>query len=187
MSLRRIAVFLLSFAFCLPLALPHAAFGQDDPSTRRGRKYKAPPVMSHIEVVVTKRFNGKPVVNAGVVFNPTKDGKDLGSLEVKTDPEGKAIIDIIPVGSLVRVQIIADGLATFAQDYAITEPSRSIEAKMLRPQEQISTYSDNEGKASERKAGVQEPNKPTPPPASSTPPPASSTQPPADSGSAPKQ
>jgi hypothetical protein len=167
MSFRRIAVLSLSFLFCLPLVLPHTALGQDDPSTRRGRKYKAPPAMSHIEVVVTKKFNGKPVVNAGVVFNPSKDGKDLGSLEVKTDPEGKAIIDIIPVGSLVRVQIIADGLATFASDYAITEPTRTIEAKMLRPQEQISTYTDNEGKSSERKAGVQEPSKSAPPPANS--------------------
>ncbi len=132
--------------------------------------------MSHIEVVVTKKFNGKPVANAGVVFNPILDGKDIGSLEVKTDPEGKAIIDVIPVGSLVKVQIIADGLATFAQEYAIMEPNRNIDIKLLRPQEQISTYTDNEGKASERKPGVQEPAKPAKP-----------AQPPASSGSAPKQ
>ncbi len=62
------------------------AFGQ-----YRGRKYKAPPATSRIEVQVTKKFNGKPIPNAAVVFNPTKDGKDLGNLEVKTDPEGKAV------------------------------------------------------------------------------------------------
>ena len=32
---------------------------------------------------------------------------------------------------------------------------------MLRPQEQISAYEDNQGKTSARKAGVQEPPKPT--------------------------
>jgi hypothetical protein len=138
--------------------------------------------MSHVEVLVTKRSTGKPIINAAVVFNPSKDGKDEGSLEVKTDPEGKAIVDVIPTGSLVRIQIIADGLATFAEDYAITEPSRTILVKMLRPQEQISTYQDNSGKASERKPGVQEPIKPTKP-AQAAPPP----QPPANSGSTPNQ
>jgi hypothetical protein len=81
---------------------------------------------------------------------------------VKTDPDGKAAIDVIPTGSLVRVQIIADGFATFAEDYLVTESSRQIDVVMLRPQEQISAYEDNQGKASARRAGVQEPNKPTP-------------------------
>ena len=96
---------------------------------------------------MTKKSNGKPIVNAAVVFNPTKDGKDIGSLEVKTDPDGKATIDVIPTGSKVRVQIIADGFATFADDYLVTEPTREIDVVMLRPQEQISAYENNEGKA----------------------------------------
>jgi hypothetical protein len=158
----------LLFASILLQAAPSSAFGQDAPTTKRGRKYKAPPDTSHIEVLVTRKSNGKPIVNAAVVFNPSKDGKDLGSLEVKTDPEGKAVIDIIPTGSLVRVQIIANGLATFAEDYQVNEPTRQIAVVMLRPQEQISAYEDNQGKTSARKPGVQEPNKPTPP-ATSTP------------------
>jgi len=160
------------------------ALSQDAPA-RRGRKYKAPPETSHIEVLVTKKSNGKPISNAAVVFNPTKDGKDVGSLEVKTDPEGKAIIDVIPTGSLVRVQIIANGYATFAEDYLVTEPSKQISVVMLRPQEQISAYEENHGKASERKPGVQEPAKPgkTTPPAApdsktTTVPPSKSTAPP---------
>jgi hypothetical protein len=60
------------------------------------------------------------------------------------------------------VQIIADGFATFADDYLVTESSRQIDVVMLRPQEQISAYEDNQGKASARKVGVQEPNKATP-------------------------
>jgi hypothetical protein len=145
-----------------------SAFGQDqdDTAARRGRKYKAPPATSHIEVTVVKKFNGKPIMNAAVVFNSTLNGKDEGNLEVKTDPDGKAIIDVIPTGSTVRVQVIATGFATFAEEYLIADPSDQIDVGMLRPQEQISSYVNNEGKATNRKPGVQEPLRPiTPTPA----------------------
>ena len=155
----------LLFASSLLLAAPLSALGQDSPTPKRGRKYKAPPDTSRIEVLVTRKSNGKPIVNAAVVFNPSKDGKDEGSLEVKTDPEGKAVVDIIPTGSLVRVQIIANGYATFAEDYQVNEATRQIPVAMIRPQEQISAYEDNQGKGSARKAGVQEPVKPTTKPA----------------------
>jgi hypothetical protein len=150
---------------------------------QHSRKYKAPPETSHIEIRVTKKSNGKPISNAAVVFSPSKDGKDEGNLEVKTDPDGKAVIDVIPTGSLVRVQIIADGFATFADDYLVTESTRQIDILMLRPQEQISAYEDNQGKASARKAGVQEPNKPTPAAKPGTTPP--TTPPPANAQPAP--
>ena len=136
---------------------------------KRGRKYKPPPETSKITVQVTKKFNGKPIMNAAVIFNPFKDGKDIGNLEVKTDPEGKATIDIIPTGSLVRVQVIASGFATYAEDFQIDEPVRDIPVAMLRPQEQVSSYEDNSGKSSSRKAGVQEPVRPkSPAPGSGT-------------------
>jgi hypothetical protein len=156
-----------------------SAFGQDDSaSAHRGRKYKAPPPTSHIEVVVSKKFNGKPIVNAAVVFDSTMNGKEEGNLEVKTDPDGKAVIDVIPTGSTVRVQIIATGFATYAEEYLVTESSRQIFVSMIRPQEQISSYENNEGKAAARKPGVQEPIRPTQPakPAPA-PPPASTTTP----------
>jgi hypothetical protein len=158
----------VTLVFCLAL-LSLQAFGQDSPS-HRGRKYKPPPDTSHIVVQVLKKANGKPIMNAAVVFNPTKDGKDIGSLEVKTDPDGKAIIDVIPTGSVVRVQIIANGYATYAQDYQIDEASKEILVSMVRPQEQVSSYVDNTGKASSMKPGVQEPVRPTTPaPATSAP------------------
>src|SRR6185312_4622400 len=111
MSSRRAFWYQTVFLLCIALVPFSQAFGQ-----YRGRKYKAPPATSRIEVQVVKKFNGKPIPNAAVVFNPTKDGKDLGNLEVKTDPEGKAVVDIIPTGSTVRIQVIADGFATFGQD-----------------------------------------------------------------------
>ena len=142
---------------------------QDDTSRRHGRKYKAPPPTSHIEVYVTKKATGKPVVNAAVVFRAMRDGKDDGNLEVKTDPDGKATIDVISSGSLVRVQVIANGLATYADSFQVDEPTREIHIALLKPQEQVSAYEDNSGKESERKAGVQE-EKPHTPPIPSAPP-----------------
>lgn len=177
MQVRRIprlaSFFSIALIFCL------SAAAQDAPA-RRGRKYKAPPATSHIEVTVVKKFNGKPISNAAVVFKSTLDGKVEGDLEVKTDPDGKAVIDVIPTGSTVRVQVIATGFATFAQEYLVNEPSRQIAVSMLRPQEQISSYQDNQGKAATRKPGVQEPIRPTTPATKPTPPspPAPQTTPP---------
>lgn len=169
MSSRRTVWSSFVLVACIALFASTQAFGQ-----YRGRKYKAPPPTSHIEVQVIKKYNGKPIPNAAVVFNPSKDGKDLGSLEVKTDPDGKAAIDVIPTGSTVRVQVIADGFATYGQDFLIDQPTKEIGVSMLRPQAQVSAYEDNTGKAAERKPGVQEqirPTQPTPqtPPAQGSP------------------
>ena len=147
--------------FALSLVVIGAAPASAQDTGYRGRKYKAPPAVSHIEVEVLKGYNGKPVVNAAVIFHEVKDGRDEGNLEVKTNDDGKASIDVIAIGSAVDVQVIADGFATFAQQYQIAEPKRDIQVKMLRPQAQISTYADHHGEASTRPAGVQEPNHPS--------------------------
>jgi hypothetical protein len=161
---------------------------QDAP-VKRGRKYKAPPATSHIEITVLKKFNGKPISNAAVIFNSSMNGKDEGNLEVKTDPEGKATIDVIPTGSTVRVQVIATGFATYAEEYLVDEPSRVISVSMLRPQEQLSSYQDNQGKAATRKPGVQEPTRPVTPATKPTTPAPQTTppQPPNASDITPKQ
>lgn len=178
MSSRRTlwSLLLLSVALVSTLSAPVQA--QDAP-VKRGRKYKAPPATSRIQVTVVKKFNGKPIMNAAVIFDSKLDGKDEGNLEVKTDPDGKATIDVIPTGSTVRVQVIAQGFATYAEEYLVSDPSKEIFVAMIRPQEQISSYVDNEGKATTRKPGVQEPIRPTTPAAkpASTPPPAPSATP----------
>ncbi len=149
------AVLGLSLGLAAPLAR-----AQDDSAPKRGRKYKAPPETSHIEVQVLKGSNGKPILNAAVIFHAIKDGRDEGNLEVKTNEEGKAIIDVIATGSDIQVQVIADGFATYAGDYQVNDPSKLIEVKMIRPRAQISTYTDNSGQASQRPMGVQEPATP---------------------------
>jgi hypothetical protein len=156
----------LSALFALFIVLvPRPLHAQDDGSSREegrhGRKYKAPPETSEIEVTVLKGFNKKPIMNAAVVFHPVDaDGKDEGFLEMKTDPDGKAKIDVIPTGSSVRVQVIATGYATYAEDYKINEPQRKITIDMQRPHAQVSTYVDESGKPSGIKPGVQEPVRP---------------------------
>src|ERR1700750_1119295 len=82
-------------------------------TVKRGRKYTPPPQTCKITVTVTKGSTGKPVENAGVVFHPMKDGKSEGNMEMKTNSEGKAVLDVIPVGDTVRLQIIASSYQTY--------------------------------------------------------------------------
>lgn len=158
-SLISVSLCLAVLATLTPFAL--RAQDSDNPAPERhGRKYKAPPETSHIEVTVVKGFNKKPIDGAHVIFHPVKDGKDIGNLELKTHQDGKTVIDVIPTGSSVRIQVLADGFSTFADDYLITEPSRQIVIAMERPKAQISTYVDNSGKESQLNPGVQEPIRP---------------------------
>ena len=142
----------------LPLACVFAAAMPFAPaqSDRHGRKYKAPPDTSHLEVLVVKDTNGKILENAAVIFHPSKDGIDEGNLEVKSGTDGKAFIDVIPTGSDVTLQVIMPGYATYAGSFKLQQASQSIVVRMLRPQAQVSAYEETSGD-SKRKVGVQEP------------------------------
>jgi hypothetical protein len=135
-------------------------------SDQHGRKYKPLPPTAHIVVTVLKGFNGKPLQNAAVVFHAVREGKNDGNLEVKTDSEGKATIDVIEMGSHLTVQVIATGYATSAQDFDVDAPTKELEVKLIRPRAQVSTYQDNDGKPAQVQPGVQEPPKPVIPPTS---------------------
>jgi hypothetical protein len=175
-SLVGIAVSLTVFASLMPVRA--RAQDEDNPKPEQhGRKYKAPPDTSHIEVTVLKGFNKKPIDGAHVIFHPVKDGVDEGNLEVKTHQDGKVSIDVIPTGSKVTIQVLADGFATYAEDYQVNEADRQIVISMIRPRAQVSAYVDNKGKASELNPGVQEPIRPkkTPPAKSSSAPAPSTT------------
>lgn len=150
----------LVVALLLGMAAPGAG-AQDGTGERHGRKYKAPPDTAHIEVTVLKGFNKKPIMNAAVIFHPIDaNGKDEGTLEVKSGPDGKANIDVIPLGSQVRLQVLANGFATYAEDFKIDSATREITVSMIRPQSQISAYVDNEGKPADTQPGIQEPVRP---------------------------
>jgi hypothetical protein len=119
------------------LLIPSLLCAQD---SSRGRKYVPPPPTSKITVTVTKAANGKPVENAAVVFHPIKNGKDEGGLELKTNEEGKATLDVIPVGDTLRLQVIATGYQTFGNDYPVTTDSKEIAVKLRHPSRQYSIY-----------------------------------------------
>ena len=94
-----------------------------------------------LSFVVVKDSNGKPLRNASVVLHPVKKNGDqsLGGMELKTDEEGKTGIDGIPYGKL-RIQVIAEHMRTFGQDYDINQPQMEITIKMKPPSEQYSIY-----------------------------------------------
>lgn len=96
---------------------------------------------SHLQFLVVRGYNGKPVRNASLVLHPVnKDGKQgKTGVELKTDPEGKASFDSVPYGKL-RIQAIAPGLQTYGDDIEIKQPEQQITIKMNKPQEQYSIY-----------------------------------------------
>lgn len=120
-------------------AVSLGAYGQDSTS-HRGRKFKAPPPTGRIEVTILNDANGKPIENSAVVFHPMAGEKDEGNMELKTNEDGKTIIDVIPIGDVVRLQVIAHGFQTFGQDFKIDKPDMAIQIRLLRPGGQYSIY-----------------------------------------------
>ena len=126
----------------------------------RGRKYNAPPPVAHVVVTVTKGLNNKPVESAAVIFHTLHNGKDQGNLEVKTNEEGRAVIDVIPIGDTVRLQVIKSGFQTYGEDFAIDSPSREIAVKMKAPARQYSIYEKQQGSEGQQPATPQDAPKP---------------------------
>jgi hypothetical protein len=122
--------------------------GSNTPTNRWTRKYKAPPASSRVSVTVVRDVNGKPIENAAVIFHPIQGDKDTGYMELKSDEDGKAVIDVIPVGDTVRLQVIANGFQTYGGDYKIDKAEISMEIRMKRPGSQYSIYTDHSGDAS---------------------------------------
>jgi len=121
---RHISLFL--FALTLTL-LPTNSFADDK--------------FAHVDFVVVRGYNGKPVRNASVVLHPvSKDGKQSkNGTQLKTDTDGKASLDYVPYGKM-RIQAIAPGLQTYGDDIEINQPEHQVTIKMNRPQEQYSIY-----------------------------------------------
>jgi len=128
-------------ALFLMLVTTLVSYGQQE---HRGRKYKAPPATMKIDISVVRASSGKPISNAAVIFHPVNEnGKEEGALELKTGLDGKATLDVIPVGSRVRLQVIANGFQTFGNDYVADASAKEITIKMQRPTSQYSIYKGN--------------------------------------------
>jgi hypothetical protein len=133
--------FLRSVVLTLIIVSTFFAFAQKD---KRGRKYKAPPETMKVDILVVRAATGKPIPNAAVIFHPVNEkGKIEGAMELKTDLEGKTTLDVIPIGSTVRLQVIANGFQTFGNDYVANADAKEITIKMERPKSQYSIYKGN--------------------------------------------
>ena len=128
---------------CICLICSSFALPAQDNSSHRGRKYKPPPPSARIEVTVLRDSNSKPIEAAHVIFHPIEGDKDKGSLELKTNEDGKIVIDVIPLGDTVRLQVIANGYQTYGQDYKIDKPEMSMEVRLKRPGQQYSIYKNS--------------------------------------------
>jgi hypothetical protein len=134
------------FAIIVLILLLAAASAQDDTAL--------------LKFLVIRDYNGKPVRNASVVMHPVnKKGKqERGGLQIKTDPDGKASFDGVPYGKL-RVQVLAEGLQTFGEDYEINKPAMEITVKLKRPQGQYSIYENQQNEKKDEKTQTpKEPN-----------------------------
>lgn len=109
-------------------------------NSQHGRKYKAPPPISHIEVDVIRIEDGKPVVNASVIFHPLQGERNKGAVELKSNDEGKAIVEVLAIGDRVDLQVIARGFQTYGGECIISKPQMIFQVRLNRPGDQYSIY-----------------------------------------------
>ena len=120
------------------------------------RGYKAPPPTATVKVTVEKATSGKPLPNASVIFRAVRNDEEPSNLEMKTDPDGNASLDLLEVGSHVTVQVIAYGYATYASSFDLLSGGKEVLIKMQRPRAQISVYGESVDRPAEVAPGVQE-------------------------------
>ena len=166
--LRRSCLRLSAFVAVLILVVSATGLRAQQDSSKWGRKYKVPPPSARIEITILRDSNGKPIEGAAVIFHPMEGDKDKGVLELKTNEDGKAIIDVLPIGDTVRMQVIANGFQTFGQDYKVDKSEMSMEIRLKRPGQQYSIYKDT-GAAANSGSGSGA-GKSTPPPQNPAPP-----------------
>ena len=70
-------------------------------------------------------------------------------MELKTNENGKAELDLIPIGSKLRLQVIASGFQTYGDDYTVDSATKTIVIKMQKPTKLYSIYEQNGTAASQ--------------------------------------
>ncbi len=138
----RLSILAAGFALAASLMVPGT---QGSDKNQHGRKYKPPPPIAHIEVDVARARDGKPIENASVIFHPLEGERDKGAVELKTNEEGKAIVEVLAIGDRVRLQVIAQGFQTYGGDCSINKASMTFGVRLNRPEEQYSIYVPHSG------------------------------------------
>ncbi|HEX8926374.1 MAG TPA: carboxypeptidase-like regulatory domain-containing protein [Terriglobales bacterium] len=116
------------------LILPILCVGSDK---KKEEKKQPDNRMATVTVTVLKDTNGKPIRNASVILRPME--KKMGAANLKTDLEGKAIMEYVPFGTL-RVQVIAQGMQTYGEDLEVTQEQQDFTVRLKPPAEQYSIY-----------------------------------------------
>lgn len=124
------------------LALVGLSASAQSNNSGRGRKFKEPPPTTRLEITVLHDTNSKPIENASVIFH-VLDGHDKGNMELRTNEDGKTVIDLLEIGTTVRFQVVAPGYQTYGQDFKIEKANLSLLVKLSRPVDQYSVYKDH--------------------------------------------
>lgn len=133
-----VAGFVLAAGSLAPTAMGHG-------KSQHGRKYKPPPPAANIEVDVVRARDGKPIQNAAVIFHPVEGERDKGSVELKSNSDGKATVQVLAIGDTVELQVIAQGFQTYGGECSINKPQMVFRVRLDRPQEQYSIYTPHSG------------------------------------------
>jgi len=107
----------------LLLTLPALPGAAEDDSTR-------------LEIEVTAQEGGEPIANA-IIYLKFKEKRTLWKDKkrewtVKSNPDGKAVVPVIPVGR-VLVQVVCKGWKTYGDFHELEGPKHSLEIKLERP------------------------------------------------------
>jgi hypothetical protein len=116
------------------LMLPVLCLGADK---KKEEKKQNDHRMSTVTVTVLRDTTGKPIRNASVILRPM-DTK-MGSANLKTDLEGKVMMEYVPFGTL-RLQVIAQGMQTYGEDLEVTQEQQEFTVRLKPPAEQYSIY-----------------------------------------------
>jgi hypothetical protein len=103
------------------------------------KKPKPPQQFSSLSFLVLKASSGKPIRHASVIIHFLRpDGsQESDGIELKTDRQGRTVMNDIPYGRL-RLQVIAPRLQTFGEDVEINAPQQQFVIRLNPPAAQIS-------------------------------------------------
>ncbi|MGH9342951.1 MAG: hypothetical protein ACRD19_04225 [Terriglobia bacterium] len=139
----RVSIFAAAAA-ALALTFSPLTLSAHQDNGRCGRKCKAPPPVSRIVVTVMRNDDDVPIQNAAVVFHAIEGDKDKGGLELKSNEDGIAVMDVIPIGDTVLLQVIANGYQTYGGEYKVSKPQMAMHIRLKRPGQQYSIYDNHE-------------------------------------------
>jgi 5-hydroxyisourate hydrolase-like protein (transthyretin family) len=91
--------------------------------------------------VMVRDTTGLPVRDAKVVMHVMKRGTDQGELEVRTDQDGRVEQDIIPIGNLVHLEILAPGYQAYRTDYQVNALVKNLVVR-LKQQPMLQTVAN---------------------------------------------